>query len=245
MANKIKLAQVVALDSGERSGVQRTLTDLHQKTQNASLFGGTRRLFTKSTEEGDDLPPEAKKVQLTTDEVLTELRKVLTEWWDHVFTKDSGNAKIPATIEVGDLKIENVPLPTLLWLEDELDKVRKFVDTLPILDPAYSWKYDENEGLFKTEPTQTARTKKTPKVIVKYEATKEHPAQTELVHIDETVGYWENTLLSGAIDGSRKRAILDRVTKLQAAVRMAREEVNSQQIDRREFAKQLFDYIIG
>lgn len=244
-SDKIKLAQVVALDSGERTEVKRVLTDLHHKSAKSDLFSGTRRTFTPTRDDVDQLPPEAKKVQLTADSVLAELRTTLTNWWDHVLTKDSGNRTVPGTLVCGDFSLDEMPLPTLLWLEGQLNDIRKFVDSLPILDPAYDWKLDPNEGVFKTEPTKKYTTRKVPKVIVKYDATPEHPAQTELVHIDENVGYWDTTLLSGAIDGSKKRAMLDRIAKLQEATKMAREEVNTQSIQQRKFAGKLFDYILG
>lgn len=49
------------------------------------------------------------------------------------------------------------------------------------------------KGVYSTKEEVKFRSIKRPKVIVKYEATKEHPAQTELLYLDFQVGKYVTT----------------------------------------------------
>ena len=79
---------------------------------------------------------------------------------------------------------------------------------LPTPDPAEEWQHDPNTGLLRSKATESLRTSKEPTVIVKYDATEEHPAQTELFTKDVPVGTWTQLLYSGCIPADRKNAIL-------------------------------------
>ena len=78
-----------------------------------------------------------------------------------------------------------------------------------------------------SSPIQSLKSKKVPKVLVKYEATDKHPAQTELIHEDQTVGIWTTTKLSGAISSKMKSEILARYDKWELAVKDARQRANN------------------
>ena len=63
----------------------------------------SRDYFFLSTVTADgetERPPESKRVQLTAEEALTDLRGLLSVWYDAVLTKDSGNTQVRGTIEV-------------------------------------------------------------------------------------------------------------------------------------------------
>lgn len=71
---------------------------------------------------------------------------------------------------------------------------------------------------------RTVRTKKVPRNHVKAEATDKHPAQVDVYYEDVPVGYWTTVKFSGALPARRVNELLDRVEKLQQAVKFAREE---------------------
>ena len=100
-------------------------------------------------------------------------------------------------------------------------------------------------GCYATKPIETTRTKKIPRNHVKYEATKEHPAQVEIFTEDVVVGYWTKIDFSGATSQQEKSALVDRVRALQDAVKMAREEANSMEIQQVTAGKQVFEYLFG
>ena len=84
---------------------------------------------------------------------------------------------------------------------------------------AEDWKSDPNSGLYRTEPTETHRTKKMQKPIVLYAATPEHPAQTQLITEDVIAGWWVLTRQSGAMPKPEKQRLQDRIDKLIQAIK--------------------------
>src|SRR5947209_3792462 len=81
-----------------------------------------------------------------------------------------------------------------------------------------------------SKPARTNRTKKVPKNHVKYEATKEHPAQVEMYMEDVWVGTWTTVKFSGAIPAAVRNAMLERLRKLLEGVKTAREEANNLEV---------------
>ena len=80
---------------------------------------------------------------------------------------------------------------------------------------------------------------------MKYEATKEHPAQTELYMKDLPVGTWTQILYSGCIQADRKNAILARIRKLQDAIKLAREQANLLEVERQKAGEALLAFVFG
>jgi hypothetical protein len=91
----------------------------------------------------------------------------------------------------------------------------------------------------------SARTKKVLRNHIKYEATKEHPAQVEVFTEDEIAGFWSKVDFSGAIPAGEKNAMLARVRKLQESVKLARERANSLDVSDFGTGKPIMEYIFG
>src|SRR5262249_32467812 len=126
--------------------------------------------------------------------------------------------------------LEGVPVTHLLFLEKQLVDLRTFVEALPTLDAAEEWEYKAEFDSYASKPSRTNRTKKVPKNHIKYEATKEHPAQVEMYMEDVWVGTWTTVKFSGATPAAAKNAMLERVGKLLDAVKVAREEANNHDV---------------
>jgi len=224
----MKINQVTAIEKTTKNRVEDALTAVYQQVQKADLFEGLSRQYRPIDDKGEQLPPESKKVQVIATEALQEGLKALTELFDITATKDYSNQTARANVVIdGQVLIQDAPVPFLLFLEKKLIDIRTFASSLPTLDPAEDWKFDANVKLSRTEPKNTHRTKKVTKPIVKYDATDKHPAQTELITEDVLVGFWELTKLSGAITVPTKKALVERVERLQTAVKVAREEANA------------------
>lgn len=239
-----KLNQIVAVATGVKTEMKREITDLHRKTGVVDLFSGLSRTYQPLDDDGEQLPSEGKVVQVNCDQVLEEAADIWKNGWDVVATQDHNNCKTNVNVVVdGKVVVENVPVTYLMFLEKQLQDVEKFVNSLPVLDPSINWEYDENQGFFKSEPSLSVRTKKVPKHKVLYEATKEHPAQIEKWTEDVPVGTWTAVRFSGAIPMKEKREILERVRKLQTAVKFAREEANSAEVEDKKVAAEIFKYL--
>ena len=222
-----KLSQVIAVEKNIKSRVNTTVTELYKSAQHPALFEGFNKKY-KPLEEGAEVfPNESKKVQLSSKDVLTKTTAALVELLDVTATKDFANCSASADVVVdGVTLVEKAPVSYLLFLEKQLTDLHTLVATLPTLDPAEDWTLDANANLFKTDATTTTRTKKVQKPVVLYPATTEHPAQTQLITEDITVGNWELVKFSGALPVPQKEALLAKLEKLQKAVKFAREDAN-------------------
>lgn len=241
-----KLNQVIAIEKSVKSRVYSELTELHKSSQKAEPFNGFVKTYRKKDEEGEDYPAERKKVQVVADSLLERAATILTELFDVTASKDFANCHARADVEVdGQVLVPNAPVSYLLFLEKQLNDLRTFIDKLPELDEADDWSKDENSGLFKTTPIPTHRTKKVQRAIVLYEATKEHPAQTQLITEDVIVGYWDTIKHSGALPVPRKKVLLERVEKLAKAVKFAREKANSADAEEQKIGKKLFAFLLS
>ena len=115
--------------------------------------------------------------------------------------------------------------------------IHTFVDKLPALDPGETWTYNPDVDHYASEPYQTTKTRKVMKNHVKAEATKEHPAQVDTYTEDVIVGNWTTVKFSGALPAKEKNEILDRVRKLQEAVKIAREDANALAVEMQKIGR--------
>ena len=241
----MKLNQIIAVEKGVKSHTYSELTDFDKVCQKPDLFQGFSKSYEKKDEDGESLPPESKKVQFRVAHILKALAVSLTEFFDITASKDWANTTAVADIEVGGQKLlESVPVTYLLFLEKQLTDLRTFFGHLPELDDTENWQQDMASGLYKTEPISTHRTKKVQRPVVLYDATKEHPAQTQLITEDILAGYWRTIKHSGGIPKTLKDGIVTRVDALIKSVKFAREEANGTDAERRTVGEKVFDYLL-
>ncbi len=242
----VLLHQVLAVEPGVRVRSDKALTDLHRRLGKDALLSGLTRNYEPRDAEGERLPGESSKVQVKADEALTVAAEAFTNIFDVVATKDFGNLEALADVVVdGEVLVEAAPSTYLLWLEKKLADLNTFVNKLPTLDPAKSWTYDSNSGAFRTDTLQSTRTKKVPRNHVKAEATDRHPAQVDVYYEDIIVGDWKTVQFSGALPADRVRELLSRVEKVQDAVKAARQEANTVEVEQKKVGSKIFDYVFG
>ena len=242
-----KLHQIIALANTKKAQGQANLTDLHKTLQRTALLDGIARTYRPINDDApasERLPSESKKIQVRVSECIDRAKAILTEMIDLVATQDLANTEAFADVVVdGKVIVSHVPATHLLFLEKRLEDLVTFVTKLPTLDPAESWSKNAEMDCWATEPFETVKTKKVPRNNVKYEATKEHPAQVETWMEDVPVGFWSTTKFSGAIPDSDRRAMLARIRKLQDAVTKARGEANSIEVKDHPVAKAFLGYV--
>ncbi|WP_454464576.1 DUF7873 family protein [Actinoallomurus spadix] len=241
-----KLNQIIAVEKGIKSGTLRDLTDAHHGLQKPALLSGISRTYQPKDEEGEQLPPESTRVQVKADEVLRRTAEIMTRLFDVTATKDWANCAAKADVVVdGQTLLRDVPVTYLLFLEKQLTDLHTFVKKLPALDAAETWVFDDSADAWRTEPVRTIRTKKVPRNHVKAEATDKHPAQVEVYYEDVAVGYWTTMKFSGALPARRINELLERVERLQQAVKFAREEANGAEVTDRRVGDVVFRYLFG
>lgn len=241
---RMKLNQILAVEKGVKKNSYKLLTELDKNSQKPALYEGRARTYKPLDDEGEIYPPEHQKVQLRSHDVLREIRVALAEYFDVVFTKDVSNLEARSDLKVeGRTLIANVPVTYLLFLEKQVGDLRTMLDRMPVVDAAETWVWENGQSAFRTEPVKSAKTKKIPRNHVKAEATEHHPAQVEVYYEDVVVGYWTNIKYSGALSRVQKDQVLERVDRLLKAIRVAREEANSREVEKEKAADAIFDYL--
>lgn len=241
-----RLNQVIAVEKGVKAKTYGELTALNKAAQKPDLFNGFQKSYQPLAEDGEKLPAESKRVQYTSTDVLRATARSLTELMEVTARKDWTNCAAKATVKIDDVVLfENAPVSFLLFMEKQVTDLRTLIGNLPVLDIADDWKLDQNSGFYKTDPQQTHRSKKEQRPLVLYNATPEHPAQTQLITEDVLAGYWSLVKQSGAIPGPKKQELLVRVEKLLNALKEARETANMfDVVDSPDVGAAVFGYLL-
>lgn len=237
----MKLHQILAVNKGVKSKEYGNITKLHKEMQKSDLITGLQRRFRpREDATGDsnidnfsEYPDEDKKIQLKIEDVISEVQEKFASIWNSEATKDFANARAVADIVLDadtdkpETLCKSVPVSHLLYLEKQLTDLFTFVNNLPVLSTDHNWEYDDQHSHFRSNVIKTLKSKKVQRPIEMAPATKEHPAQVQLVTDDVPVGVWETTHFSAAIASDRKEAMKKNVLRLQKAVKYAREKANA------------------
>lgn len=241
-----KLNQMVAVRKGLRARTEAAVTKIYHDFQKPALFAGMVRTYQPKDEEGERFPSERTMVQKTVEGALGDTAALLTKLMDVVATIDVANQDASAIVYVDDVAVlPPLPVPFLLFLDKQLEDLRTQVSKAPTQDPADRWTPDPAVGGARTDESKTTRTRKVPKVLVKYDATDKHPAQTEVYTIDEVVGEWSLTKFSGAVAADRKLTLLDRINALSDGVKKAVEAANQMEVTQLHVGQQVFEYLLA
>lgn len=239
-----KLNQIIAVLKGVKASTNREVTEVYKALQRTEPMKGIIRTYQPKNEDGDQLPSESTKVQVKVDELISQASEAFVRLFDITLTQEVANAKAKANVVVdGKTILSNVPVTYLLFLEKQLTDLGTMIGKIPTLDPAEEWVYDSNIGAYKTDTIKTVRTKKIPRNHVRAEATDKHPAQVDVYNEDVLVGYWSTTKLSGALPADRVAELAKRVEQLKEAVKFAREEANSTEVEQQKAGQQVINYI--
>lgn len=239
-----KLHQIVALVSGRKNAVHGKLTSTHRWNEKA--IAGAIRTYSPINEDDEKLPNEVNLVQEIVNDKVKSAIDSLVGYWDLVFIQERANTKAVADLSIdGQILMKSVPVSALMFLEKQIIDIKTFVENLPTLPMDREWKFDDNKNCFVTSPVQNIRTKKIKKVLIKYEATENHPAQTEAYDADVTVGTYQTVYLSSAIPVKNKTNLLERISKLIDTIKMAREEANTIEAQDSKEGQSIVNYIFG
>ncbi len=246
MARNPKLNQIIAVVQGKKTRAQKLLTTAH-RGWHKDRIGGITRTYKPKDEDGEQLQPERRAVQLRVKDALSKVQGEMTEFMNAVATQEYGNRGAKGTIAVGDRTIlKDVPVTALLFLEKQLIDLHTFVGKIPTLPTDRVWKWDENKNCYATETEETVKTQKVATTHVKFDPTEHQPGQADIINVDKTVGHWTTIHLSGAMPEMDRDDMLVRVEKLQDAVKVAREEANSAEVEQQDaFGKQVLGFVFG
>jgi hypothetical protein len=237
-----KLNQIIAVEKGIRNRADKVISGLYAKIQKPDLFSGMSKDYRPKDDEGDVYPPESVKVQQRALENFENFSVEFAKIADVVLTKEKGNQRAVGNIMVGDMEF-SLPVTYLLFLEKWLNDIHVFISKLPELEPDQDWTYNVQQDLYRNTTQTTKKTKKVPRILVKFPPTDKHPGQSDTWMEDILEGYWDTTKLSGKIAPATKRLMLDRVETLLDTVKKAREEANGLEITQQSIGHELLAFI--
>lgn len=243
--NKLKLSAVIAIEEAVRKKRYGDTTKAYHIFQKTEPFIGFVREFQPIREDEARLDGEQKNVTNNAIESLKEIIEHLGESLDCTATKDYGNqeAKADVKLEDGTVLLEQAPVSFLLFMEKQLKDIRALIDKVPTLDPAKDWSFDANVNRFVSPQEQRQVTRKVQKPLVLHAATKEHPAQTQVISVDEPIGTWVTRHHSTALPNRTVKMWQDRLVQLEVAIKTAREEANSIVVQKRNVGKKMLSWL--
>lgn len=246
MTRNLKLSHTIATEKDDKDKSAQIRAKAENQFGKQNLFSGLSRVYKPLDDAGQQLPPESTSIQLTVEEVLKEVKKHLITLFDTTATKDWANCRAKADLVVdGKTLLNEVPATYLLFLEKQLNELHALVKKAPTLDTSEAWHHDPAQNCYATEPVETVRTKKSVKAIVGHPPTKEHPAQIQWITVDEPEGNWKTTKFSSAIPAKEIAETLEKIEKVQRAVKLAREDANHTSIEPIQSGEVILSYILG
>ncbi len=240
-----KLNQIIALVGGRKTAIQKMMTTIHHGWK-ADRVSGLTRTYQPKNDDGERFPNENKPLQVRVKDELDRIQYEIKSFWDLVATQERSNAEARGDIEISEtVLVPAVPVSVLLFLEKQLTDLATLVSNVPTLPTDKVWKLDEGNRCYVAEAEQTVKTRKEQEPLVLYPATPEHPAQTQLITTDKTIGYWNAVHVSGAIPASYQHEVLRRIEALKDAVKCAREQANNIDAIQENIGEKLLSYIFN
>jgi len=247
----MKLHELLAVEGSLTNQANACRADLKNTFEKKVGRFGEKQVWFHSNEEGKEPVQESPPAKIETT-ILSELAWVtefMTKAMDADLQIDVANtqAKADVVLEDGATLATNVPATALLALEKRIGEFIDLLKTIPTLDPARGFVPDtaHGAGIYQAGTIIKNRTKKTKETIVLYPATKEFPAQVQLIDADVSVGKIHEMEWSSLLTPAEKSDLLARAEEVGRAVRQARSRANNIDVDTsNRIGRVLLDYIV-
>ncbi len=242
-----KLFEFLAVEKDLSTKATNTVKEVSKLFEKVDNFLGMNTSYEALVEGKPVLPDEKHELAHVVEDSLQEIQEAVGAYVDAAVQKEMANTNAFADVIVDGTKFfEHMSATALLNLEARLEELHKLYSTIPVLPQGQAWKQDANLGHFVSEERKQLRTEKVNEVIVLYDATPEHPAQTQLVSVDKPAYEIRRTIYAGAMTLPEKKERIVRIEKLQQAVKQARQRANTVEVEAAEsYATKLFGFIDG
>lgn len=246
-----KLHELLAVESNLENQAAKCRSDLAATFEKKRhLFEEKRVTFTPAGENTQPVTETQSDIQSNVKKELDWIQSHLVKALDASYQVAEANTVARADVVLEDdsqtVLLTGVPATALLELEKRVAEIAALIGAVPTLDPAKGFTKDESRNLYKAREVNKSRTRKQKKLYVKYEATKEHPAQTELLDEDVVIGSIQEQEWSGLITPAEKAELINRVEMVARAVRRARSRANDVEINSKaKIGARLLNYIFN
>lgn len=251
MSKEIKLHEELAVEGNHESQWMKCQAELIETFNKRRHHFEEKKITVFPLGEGQQPTIEGQSdIQTTVDKELKWISEFIVKAWDSSYRVAEANtsARADIVLEDGTVLVEQVPATALLELEKRVNNLQTLITNIPTLDPARGFRpdADRGNGIFQAREVTKPRTRKEKKILIKYEATKEHPAQTEVIEQDTVVAKIQEQEWSSLITPARKSELLTRVEVLARAVRRARSRANEVPVNRdAKIAEKLLSFVFA
>ena len=251
------LHEILAVEQEIKANAERARAALIEVFRTKKThFSGIRRTFRpfsvdeSSGETGGERLEAETRLAKTVPEALAAVLREVGKAVDIGYQLDEANTRARADIVIdGEVLVADVPATFLLQLERRLKELRSVFKESPTYDPVRLWSPDasaDKKHVLRAEPVTTVRKQRARKYNVMVEATKEHPAQVDVVEVDEPVGEIRSYEWTGMLSVGKKAALLEQVDRLLGAVKQARSRANTASVDKdKKMAKVLREFLLA
>ena len=185
---------------------------------------------------------EDKPVITTVYDTLEYLLGLYRDTENLQYHKNETNRRALGTVMwQGEPLLRDMPIDQLLGLEARLGKLRELFVAMPTLDASRRWHRSSSAGAhgWVSSPEETTKTEKQVVPVILVEATREHPAQVQVVQKDVVVGKFTTTRYSGAATAVQKSECIKRIDAFIVEVKQARMRANETEVVSGEIADDL------
>jgi hypothetical protein len=245
-----KLHELLAVDANLKGQAQKCRTELQSTLEKKRhLFAQKLVTFTPLAEGAPAETREQSDIQTTVKKEVEWLSNIIKKAVDASYAIDIANttAKADVVLEDGTTLLKDVPATALLQLEKRVKEISEFIHTIPTLDPAKGFEPDTSReaGIYKAREVLKSSTQKVQEPLTLSPATKEHPAQVQLVTKDVKVGTIQELEWSSLITPALKADLLERSEALFRAITQARSRANDIEVDAKshKIGKVLLGYV--
>ncbi len=250
MEKKKKLHELIAVASNVQGQSKKLVSDLKDTFHKKPHLFRTAITTYNPKAEGEEQKTEVHSaIQTSIAKELKWIGDKLSSTIDVGHQIDMGNtmAKAHVVLPDGKVLLENIPATSLLQLEKRLLEMQDFTMSIPTLDAAKGFAFDQQTNAYKAREVKKNKTQKTDIPITLYQATEHHPAQVQLLSRDVVTGELIEQEWSSLITTSEKTSILDKIEVLLRAVKSARARANEIDVNVSEFkiGETIVDHIFG
>jgi len=247
-----KLHELLAVDANLKGQAQKCRTELQSTLEKKRhLFAQKLVTFTPLAEGAPAETREQSDIQTTVKKEVEWLSNIIKKAVDASYAIDVANttAKADVVLEDGTTLLKDVPATALLQLEKRVKEISEFIHTIPTLDPAKGFEQDMSReaGIYKAREVLKSSTQKVQEPLTLSPATKEHPAQVQLVTKDVKVGTIQELEWSSLITPALKADLLERSEALFRAITQARSRANDIEVDAKthKIGKKLLEFVFA
>ena len=251
-----KLHQVIAIERGVAAESDRELAQVKAVIAiggDKDPLTGSERRYETVVDGGDEFPATSRRVQVTVPDLLKVVQTSLTRLFDVKYTREFANTFARADVVVdGETLLADVPAGYLLFLESQIAAlVSGLIDKLPQLSAAAEWATDPTlpKGVRKAPPRRQHRAERVKQVHVlspnQVVDGKAFPGSFQPYETEKIVGYWTEVKTSGQLPVRDVQDMHRRGMKLLEAVRFAREQANTADVEDKQAGQAVLGYIFG